>query len=239
MIRTLIVDDEPLARTAVRHLLHRHPDIETVGECESGVEASAAIPALAPHLVFLDVQMPEVDGFAVVNAIPRERLPLIIFVTAFDRHAVRAFDVHAVDYLLKPLDHERFDTAIARARQQLQVGPGCRSEQLDRLIVRSEDRVFFLPATDIDWIEAQGNYVNLHSGGRAYLFREAMATLEARLDSRRFRRIGRSAIVNIDSIRELRPSFHGNYEVALRCGAVVKLSHRYRTNLEKNALGGL
>jgi len=249
-MRVLIVDDEPLARRAVRTMLRPHPDVEIAGECEGGAEAIAAIQAIVPDLIFLDVQMPEVDGFAVLEAVGWRRLPHVVFVTAYDRYAVRAFEVRAVDYLLKPFDRERFDAALRNARRQfaapdwderiralLHETRGC--EHLQRFIVKGEGRVFFIPAADVDWIEAQGNYVNLHGLGRACLFREAMSGLEARLDPRKFRRINRSAIVNIESIHELRPRFHGDYEVILKDGRVLKLSHRYRANLENYALGRL
>jgi two-component system LytT family response regulator len=248
-IRVLIVDDEPLARTAIRNMLRRHPEVKIRGECETGREAVAAIESESPDLVFLDIQMPEMDGFGVLAAIQGERLPRVIFVTAYDDYAVRAFEVHALDYLLKPFDADRFEAALARAKRELSAQDWTdrvrallkesRGEFLDRLIIKTQGRVFFLPASEIDWIEAQGNYANLHGGGRAYLFREAIGTLEGKLDPRKFRRIHRSTIVNIDSIRELRAGFHGDYDVLLRDGTELKLSHRYRDNLGKNFLGVL
>jgi two-component system, LytTR family, response regulator len=241
MIRALIVDDEPLARTAIRNMLRHHPDLEIAGECEGGAEAVAAIASLSPSLVFLDVQMPEVDGFGVLQALARRQFPHVIFVTAYDRYAVRAFEVHALDYLLKPFDQDRFDAALDRARQHWQppAATPAWGGQLDRVIVRAEGRVFFLASGEIDWIEAQGNYVSLHCGGRAHLLREALGSLEVRLDPRIFPRISRSVIVNVDSIRELRPLFRGDYQVILRDGALLHLSHRYRANLNRNALGAL
>ncbi len=249
MIRVLIVDDEPLARTAIRNMLRRHSDVKIAAECESGAEAIAAIASAAPDLVFLDVQMPEVDGFGVLAAIQRERMPRVIFVTAYDQYAVHAFDVHALDYLLKPFDRERFDAALERARRELTAPDWSgrvlallretRGEYLQRLIIRGQGRVFFLAAAEIDWIEAQGNYVNLHSGGRKHLFREALGSLETKLDPRMFRRIHRSTIANVERIRELRPGFHGDFDVVLRDGTELRLSHRYRANLEKNFLGTL
>jgi two-component system LytT family response regulator len=236
-MRVLIVDDEPLARTAVRNMLHRHPDIEIVAECEGGADAVDAILSRSPDFLFLDIQMPEVDGFQVLEAVGRERMPHVVFVTAYDRYAVRAFDAQALDYLLKPFDAARFDEAVARARQRISLE--VRGNLIERFIIRTERRVFFLPAGEIDWIEAQGNYVNLHAQGSAHLFREPLGSLAARLDPRRFRRIHRSTIVNLDSIRELRPCLHGDYEVILREGAVLRLSHRYRSNLEKDSLGDL
>jgi len=249
-MRVLIVDDEPLAIAAIRNLLRSHPDVEIAGECQSGADAIAAIQSAPPDLVFLDVQMPEVDGFAVLEAIGRDRMPHVVFVTAYDQYAVRAFEVHALDYLLKPFDRERFEEALERARRRLESHPQWtervlamlregRSEYLERLIIRTGGRVFFVNAREIDWIEAQGNYVNLHAGANTWLFRESLGSLEARLDPRRFRRIHRSTMVNLDSIREMRPCFHGDYEVVLRNGITLKLSHRYRGNLEKDSLGAL
>jgi two-component system LytT family response regulator len=247
VIRALIVDDEPLARLAIRTMLAAHRDVEIAGECEGGAQAVTAIESLAPDLVFLDIQMPEVDGFAALEALDGERLPRVIFVTAYDQYAVRAFEVRALDYLLKPFDRERFDVALERAREELPRGEWrqrvrdmvAEQQSADRFIVRGDGRVFFVPAAEIDWVEAQGNYVNLHRAGRAHLLRDSMAHLENRLDSRLFRRIHRSTIVNIEAVREVRPAFHGDCEVVLRDGTRLKLSHRYRRNLEKNALGGL
>jgi two-component system LytT family response regulator len=241
MIRALIVDDEPLARAAIRNMLRHHGDAEIAGECEGGAEAVGAIATLSPSLVFLDVQMPEVDGFGVLQALERRPFPHVIFVTAFDRYAVRAFEVHALDYLLKPFDRDRFDAALDRARQHRQhpAAAPAWGAQLDRVIVRAEGRIFFLASGEIDWIEAQGNYVNLHCGGRTHLLREALGSLEARLDPRIFPRISRSVIVNLECIRELRPLFRGDYQVILRDGAVLHLSHRYRANLNRNAVGAL
>src|SRR5262249_30355617 len=169
-----------------------------------------------------------------------------IFVTAYDQYALRAFEVHAVDYLLKPFDRDRFEAALAHSEGQKERGSDerilrllreMRGAYLERFIIRSDGRAFFLSAREIDWIEAQGNYVNLHSRGRSCLFREAMGSLEGRLDPRRFRRIHRSTIVNVDSIRELRACFHGDYKVFLKDGTELRLSHRFRSNLEKNSLG--
>jgi two-component system LytT family response regulator len=242
MIRALLVDDEPLGRSAIRSMLRPHRDVAIAGEYETGAQAIEAIAALAPQLVFLDIHMPEIDGFAVLEAIPPEKLPWAIFVTAYDQYAVRAFEVHALDYMLKPFDRERFDAALDRARLQLRQPAWqdqVRESRADRFIVRNGGRVFFVPAKEIDWIEAQGNYAMLHRGGQTHLLRESMANLEGRLDIGQFRRIHRSAIVNVDAVGELRPGFHGDYEVILRDGTCLKLSHRYRRNLERNALGGL
>lgn len=255
LIRALIVDDEPLARTKIRNMLRQRGSIEVVRECEGGQEAIAAIEELSPDVVFLDVQMPEVDGFMVVEALPRENMPRIVFVTAHDQYAVRAFEVHALDYLLKPFDRERFDAVLDHAMQQISQSDQKKEKTwderleaflsqrrgrfLERLIVKSQSRVLLLPVSQITWIEAEGNYVNLHADGRTYLFREAIGSLEASLDPRKFRRIHRSSIINMDSVRELRPRFHGDYDVILADGTELRLSYRYRANLEKDFKGTL
>lgn len=250
-IRALIVDDEHLARRMVRKMLLMSTDIEVVGECENGREAIDAIQVAHPDLVFLDVQMPEIDGFAVIEALEIENLPHIIFVTAYDQYAVKAFEVHALDYLLKPFDQERFQQALERAKRQIWGKEGGLSERLlallaenkalspyvDRLIIKANARVFFLKTEEIEWIEAEGNYVSLHVKGKEYLFREAISSLETQLDPRTFQRIQRSTIVNIECIRELQPWFRGDYKVVLHDGTELKLSHRYRDNLAKY-LGG-
>jgi two-component system LytT family response regulator len=251
-IKTLIVDDEPLARSMARRMLDSHANIELAGECESGEEAVAMIRTLKPDLVFLDVQMPGLDGFAVIEALASERLPQIIFITAYDQYAVRAFDVHALDYLLKPFDRERFEQALGRAVRQIESEQSGKLNDrilsmlaerepryLERFIIKTEGRVFFLKADEIEWIEAEGNYVTLHAGGKGHLFREAISSLEARLDPRKFQRIGRSAIVNLDSVRELQPWFRGDYKIILHDGTELKLSHRFRDNLNKYLGGSL
>jgi two-component system, LytTR family, response regulator len=251
-IRVVIVDDEPPGRMLVRKMLLRSSEFEIVGECENGYEAISRIREARPDLVFLDVQMPEVDGFGVIEALKTERLPHIIFVTAYDQYAVRAFDVHALDYLLKPFDQERFAEALERAKRQmlgddsgdvnnrilaLLAEGRAPAAHLDRLIIKTEGRVFFLKTDEVEWIEAEGNYVALHAGKNKYLFREAISTLAERLDPRKFQRIQRSTIVNIECIRELQPWFRGDYKVVLRDGTELKLSHRYRDNLTR-FLGG-
>lgn len=252
MIRILIVDDEPLARKMIRGMLRNHVGVEVIGECENGPDAINAILTTKPDIVFLDVQMPEMDGFTVLEACRAEYLPLIIFVTAYDQYAVRAFEVCALDYLLKPYDQERFETALERACRQVRGGGSglfnerilalleqtqARATFLERLIIKTEGRIFFLRTDEIEWIEAEGNYVSLHVGQKRYFFREAISSLETQLDPRKFQRIQRSAIVNIDYIRELQPWFRGDYRVILRDGTELKLSHRYRENLDKH-LGG-
>jgi len=246
-IRTLIVDDEPLARERVRALLAEETDVEVVGECRDGLEAVEAIRRDTPDLVFLDVQIPEIDGFGVIERVGVDKVPVIVFVTAYDQYALQAFEVHAVDYLLKPFDQDRFQKALARARQSVQLRHGgdvnerlvalledLKSPQghLERLVVKSSGRLFFLRAEEIDWIESSGNYVSLHVGPESHLLRETMNGIEAKLDPARFIRIHRTAIVNIDRIRELQPLFHGEYDVVLRTGTTLTLSRGYRDRLQ-------
>ena len=247
-IRTLIVDDEPLARERLAALLQPLEDIEVVGECRDGEEAVLAIHDLAPDLVFLDIQMPGMSGFDVIDAIGTDRMPLIVFVTAYDQHALRAFEVRALDYLLKPFDRERFTDALQRARAQLErdesgdIGrrllamvKDMRRDQprSDRLVVKSGGRLFFLRTDEIDWVEASGNYVRLHVGGASHLLRETMSAMEARLGPEKFFRIHRSSIVNIDRIQELQPWLNGEYAVLLRTGARLTLSRGYREKLQE------
>jgi two-component system LytT family response regulator len=244
----LIVDDEPLARERVLDLLENDPEIEVVGECGSGQEAIAAIEAHSPHLLLLDIEMPEKDGFAVLEKIPPEKMPTVIFVTAYDQYAVRAFDVFALDYLLKPFDRERFDKAIKRAKMHIQGGGSgelsrrilaaleeikTRPVFLERLVIKANGHVFFLKAEEIDWVEAEGNYVRLHTAKESYLLRDTISALEAQLDPKRFLRVHRSAIVNIDRVQELQPWFHGEYRIILQDGAQLTLSRSYREKLNE------
>jgi two-component system LytT family response regulator len=245
--RVVIADDEPLGRQRLRMLLAAEPWIEVVAECADAPATIAAIEKFRPGLVFLDVQMPGGSGFDVIEAIGAERMPFVIFVTAFDRYALRAFEVHALDYLLKPFDRERFRQAIARVRQQLDRRSGGDLEQrlialvqdlkpaqsrVDRFVVKSAGRVFFVRAADIEWIEAAGNYVKLHVGSETHLFRETMNALEAKLDPAMFFRIHRSTIVNLERVRELQPWFNGEYVVFLTSGARLTLSRGYREKLQ-------
>jgi two-component system, LytTR family, response regulator len=247
-IRTVIVDDEPLARTRIRSLLEREPDVVIVGECADGRQAVNDLRQLEPDLVFLDVQMPALDGFDVLEALDNERLPAVIFVTAHDRYALRAFEVHALDYLLKPFDRERFQKALERVRNQLEHAETAASRQrllalledvqaarkpLQRVVIKSEGRVFFVRVEDIDWIEAAGNYLRLHVGRETHLLRETMNGLEGRLDPAQFVRIHRSTMVQFDRIRELQPWFHGDYRVLLRDGTELTLSRGYRQKLQE------
>jgi two-component system, LytTR family, response regulator len=247
-LRVLIVDDEEVARQRVRRLLAREQDVEIVGEAADGVQAVESIRALSPDLVFLDVQMPEVDGFAVLEQLRPQAVPEVVFVTAYDDYALRAFEVHAVDYLRKPFDATRFKEAFARARRRLATAQAEeRARKLDallaqiqaqpprsreRLMVRADGRLYFVRVDDIDWIEAAGNYVKLHVGRETHLMRETMAGIEALLDPSRFLRIHRSAIVNLDRVREMQPWFSGEYTVILRDGTQLRLSRVYRDRLE-------
>ena len=245
-VRTLIIDDERLARKRIRSLLADDSDVEVVGECADGAEAVAAIEREKPDLLFLDVQMPELDGFAVLETIPPDRLPAVVFVTAYDRYALRAFEVHALDYLLKPFDEERFGDALARAKEQLKSDAAGEIEErllallehlrtgpnhVDRLLVKASGRVLFLKTDEIDWIEASGNYVRLHVGRESYLFRETMNAMEARLDPGKFLRIHRSTLVNIDRIKEMQPWFHGGLVVIHKNGTRVTASRTYKDRL--------
>jgi two-component system LytT family response regulator len=248
MIRVLLIDDEPLAREMIREMLEGDPDVEIVGECVNGEEACAAIREHVPDLLFLDVQMPEASGFEVLETVKNGQMPHVIFVTAYDQFAVRAFEVHALDYLLKPFDRERFETSWQRAKEQILKDKSGRIDEriltlleelkagstyLERLVIKSAGRVSFLEVDDIDWIEAEGNYVSVHSGKKTHLLREAIGNLEAQLDPKKFRRVHRSAIVRIDKIKELQPWFHGEYRIILHSGDELMLSRNYRENLQE------
>lgn len=245
--RVLIADDEPLARERLRMLLAKEDWVEIAGECENGPDAVAAIQRLQPDLVFLDVQMPGATGFDVIESVGAARMPPVVFVTAYDRYALRAFDVHALDYLLKPFDRERFLQALGRARQQIErQDAGALERRLlelvqdlrsspprpERFVIKSGGRVFFVRTDEIDWIEAAGNYVKLHVGSDAHLLRETMNALEAQLDPDVFFRIHRCHIVNIERVKELQPWFNGEYVVFLRNGARLTLSRGYREKLQ-------
>ncbi len=242
-IRTLIVDDEPLARERVKRFLGEESDIEIVGEAADGREAVEKIRTLRPDLVFLDIQIPELDGFGVLEEVGASRLPAVIFITAYDQYALKAFDFHALDYLLKPYDRERFRRALERARAQIAAGKSSDLDErlrallenfksgqkhLERLMIKSQGRVFFLRADEIDWIEAEGNYVRLHAGRDTHMLRETMNHLASRLDPEKFLRIHRSTLVNIERIKELQPMFSGDYTVVLRDGTQLTLSRTYR-----------
>jgi two-component system LytT family response regulator len=251
-IRALVVDDEPVARDRVVRLLQQQSDIELVGQCSNGLETVTAIEQLSPDLVFLDVQMPEMDGFEVVRALEARHIPAVVFVTAYDEYAVRAFEVHALDYLLKPFSSMRFRATLAHARHQLHrhragefarnlltLAPSLwehdrtKSARPERLLVRSAGRVHFVRTGEIEWCEAAGNYVRLHVGQESHLFRETMNSLESKLDPDRFVRIHRSTIVNIDQIEQLRSCLGGESTVFLRNGVKLTLSRGYREGFQK------
>jgi two-component system LytT family response regulator len=245
--RVIIADDEPLARARLRMLLAEEPWVEVIAECSDGPSTITAIEKFRPELVFLDVQMPGGSGFDVIESVGAGRMPFVIFVTAFDRYALRAFDVHALDYLLKPFDRDRFRDALVRARERIERSSNGDLERrllaivndlkpaqqpLERFVIKSGGRVFFLRAEDIEWIEAAGNYVKLHVGAETHVFRETMNSLEARLNPSVFFRIHRSHIVNIERVRELQPWFNGEYVVFLTSGARLTLSRGYREKLQ-------
>jgi two-component system LytT family response regulator len=253
LLRTLVIDDEEPARGILRDLLVTDPEIELIGECVNGTEAVTAIRTHRPDLVFLDIQMPGLDGFGILDQLQPEELPIVIFVTAYDQYAVQAFEVHALDYLLKPFDDERFAEAVARAKATLHSKEVEKvSERLvgliqdrrdqsartpnsspNRLMIRSSGRVYFVKTEDIDWIEAADYYARIHAGGRSHLLRESLASLEEKLDSEQFARVHRSAIVNMDRVKEMRPLFKGSYALILEDGTQLKLSRQRRAELEE------
>jgi two-component system, LytTR family, response regulator len=248
-IRALVVDDQPVARERLVSLLAEEADVELVGTCATGVEAVRAIRRLAPNLVFLDMQMPELDGLAVVEAVGVDRMPLTVFVTAYDEYAVRAFDAQALDYLLKPFARPRFARAVARVRERLagreraaltgrllQAVESMRERArppVPRLIVKSGGRVLFVDVPQIDWVEAEGNYARVHlAGGQQHLVRDTMTELLGRLGEDRFIRVHRSAIVNLGRVAELRLAAGGDYDVVLTSGTHVPLSRSFRDQLQ-------
>ena len=247
-IRVLVVDDEALARERACQLLKNDPDIEVIGQCGDGQTAVEKIQQDKPDLVLLDVQMPELDGFAVVEAVGSDKMPLVIFVTAHEKFALKAFDVHAIDYLLKPYDKERFETALRRAKDrfsreqsgELQTRMNALIGELKtqpktvaRLVVKTEGRVLLLRNEDVDWVEAADNYVVLHVGPDTHMLRETMNSIEARLPAEKFIRVNRSTIVNIDRIKELQPLFHGEYVIILKNGTKLTFSRGYREKLDQ------
>jgi two-component system LytT family response regulator len=235
-VKVIIVDDEPLARRGIRVRLERIAGVDIVAECVGGVDAVRAIRDHAPDVVFLDVQMPGMDGFAVVREIGADAMPVTIFVTAYDTHAIQAFDANALDYLLKPIDDERFARAVDRARRRLTERRGGASPgeppAIDRIVVRDRGSVLILTSDDVDWISAEGDYVRVHARGRAHLVRDTMASLESRLDPARFARVHRSAIVNLSRVKEIRPYGDRDYLAVLRDGTRLKVSRTYRSRLK-------
>jgi two-component system LytT family response regulator len=249
-IRTLIVDDELLARDRMRQLLQTEAEIEIIGECSDGRTAVTTIQEQSPDLVFLDVQMPELDGFGVAEAVGAGTKPVIVFVTAHDKFALRAFEVHAVDYLLKPFDRERFQKALRRAVERVKQSEGSaiveRQAALiaelkspktpERLAVKSGGSVVWVRLDEIDWIGSADNYAELHVGAKSHLLRETLGALESRLDPEKFVRISRSIIVNVQRVKELHRLFYGGYELVLQDGTKLTSSRRYRDKLKQCGL---
>jgi two-component system LytT family response regulator len=247
VIRVALVDDEPVAREGLRMWLAGEPDVEIAGEAGTPRDAIALVLRERPDLLFLDVQMPDADGFSVLEAVSREHLPEVVFVTAHERHALRAFDVSALDFLLKPVREERFRAALEKARRELErgearEGPARLSALLDhvrgsggvngprrieRFAVRTRDRFIIVPAAEVEWIAAAGNYAELHLPGGTHLVRATLAELEEGLDPARFARVHRSSLVRLDCVREVIPATHGDYDLVLASGATLKLSRRY------------
>lgn len=252
-IRVVVVDDEPVAREGLRGLLAADPEVEIAGECSDGRAAVEAILERRPDLVLLDIQMPEMDGFEVIRAVGPQRMPAVVFVTAYDEFALRAFEVHALDYLLKPFDDERFRDALSRAKATVRRGdperltrhlaallsagdaqpPPADGGWLTRLVVRKPGASLFVPVDQIDWIESADYCVKIHAGGRVHVIREALQRLEQRLDPSRFFRAHRSALVNLDRVREVQPALHGDSVLILQDGTRVKLSRTRRSALER------
>ena len=243
-IRALIVDDEALARERVRTLLAAAPGVRLLGECSGGRDAVEAILEQSPDLVFLDVQMPDLDGFQVLEAVGDDHLPAIVFVTAYDEYALRAFEVHALDYLLKPIEPDRFARTLARVRETLGDNSDRRLHDLldalatrdlptDRLVIRTRGKVSFLKPSEIDWIEADGKHARLHAGKETHVVRQQLQRLEPRLAPHGFVRVHRSAIVNVDRIKELEPWFHGEYVVILKDGTKLTSSAAHSEALHR------
>jgi len=247
-IRVLLSDDEALARERLRGLLDDEPDLEIVAECGDGKSAIALIKREKPDLVFLDIQMPEIDGFGVVSALRDQVMPLTIFVTAYDRYAMKAFEVHALDYLLKPVAKERLSEALEHARKQLQQPSEATFQrrvlnllaELDsrqtapqRIVIKADGEIVCLKPAEIDWAESAGNYVCLHVGPATHILRETITSLETRLGHRQFLRVHRSTLVNVDRIKTLRPSLYGDYSILLRDGTKLTLSRGFRETVLK------
>lgn len=226
-LRVMVVDDVELARQRLARLLAAEPEVELVAACADAVAALDALAQARPHLLLLDVEMPEIDGFGLLARLPPEARPEVVFVTAYDQHAVRAFEVHAVDYLLKPVEPERLHAALQRVRQRLQA----REAVPARLLLRDGDGTQVLAMAQIDWVEAAGNYLCIRAQGRTHVQRCTLAQMERRLDPRRFQRIHRSRIVNVERIARLVPQFNGDHTVVLHDGTELALSRTYRDAL--------
>ncbi len=254
MIKTIIIDDEPLGRERIRSFIDEEPEVEIVDECINGKEAIACILNLKPDLIFLDVQMPEFDGFEVLQEIAPDHLPVIIFVTAYDKYALRAFEVNALDYLLKPFDRERFNIALHRAKEYLNKNStgnfndrvihllediktkqieSTHSGYLEKLVIKSMGRIYFIRVDEIEWIEAAANYVRLHIGKESHLLRQTMNKLELNLNPKNFSRIHRSTIVNIDHVQEIQPWFNGESKIILQNGTKLISSRGFRNIVQK------
>jgi two-component system LytT family response regulator len=246
-MRILIADDERIARSHLRSLLSHEPGVEEIRECANGNEVVRVLSANRPDVVFLDIQMPGLDGLTIAKSLARENAPLVVFVTAYEEYAIDAFAVRAFDYLLKPFDRKRLARTLEFVRQKLSVGadaaPGPlrvpslavvqRPEQMDRLAVRNRGTVYFIDLPAIDWIEAADNYVCVHTGQATHILRETLSALEARLDPNHFRRIHRSAIVNLSRVKEIRPLFRGDARLVLESGVILTVSRTFRDNLAK------
>lgn len=247
-IRVVIADDETLAREQIEEFLKKFDDCELLAVCKDGIEALGAIEEHRPDLLFLDIEMPELNGFDVLQRCHVAPLPTVVFVTAYDKYAIQAFEAHALDYLLKPFDFERFERAMLRARRQIAASRSgelsekllamlearkARPKYLDRLAIKSRGRVIFLKTDEITWIEAAGNYLELHAGKESHLIREPIGDFEQRLDPERFIRIHRSCIVNVEYIKELQPGFGGEYLVVMTDGQQLTASRGYRERLQQ------
>jgi two-component system LytT family response regulator len=247
-IKVAIADDEPLARERLRSLLEGRDRYAIVAECVDGAEALAALTEHDIDLLFLDVQMPGLDGFQILDSLSSDRLPMIVFVTAFNDYALRAFDVSALDYLLKPFDRDRFEKTLARVEERIAsrqqggirvelrdflttLSTSARPSHVSRFPVRANGEIYFVRAEDVDWIDAEGNYVALHSAGRRHLVRDTIKSLEGRLDPVKFVRVHRSAIINVDRLRKLQPYFHGEYVITIHDGTTLTSSRTYSDRL--------
>ena len=230
-IRTMVVDDEPLARSNLTVLLRRDPEIVIVGECGSGVDAPEEIRRAKPELLFLDIQMPECDGFDVLASLGKHVPPAVVFVTAYDQYALRAFEAGALDYLLKPFHTARFEQALDRAKQKIAAAKD-QPNRLERLVIKSAGEVVFVSLTEIDWIEAADYYAALHVGAKTHLLRRSISELEQDLDADVFCRVHRSSIVNLERVQGLRLGEDGEYRVVIRNGTEVRLSRRYRKQVQ-------
>lgn len=248
ILTALIVDDESLSREKIRNLLAPDPEIEVIGECSNGVQAVQEIHHKQPDLIFLDIQMPELDGFGVVEHMEKSQPSHIIFITAYDDYAIRAFEVNAIDYVLKPFDKARFSEAVARAKRMIQTEKldelnthlhdllealKSRTSYLKRLVIKTSGRIYFIKTEQIDWIESAGNYVVIHCGAEKHLYRETLKCLSTQLDPETFIRIHRSKIVNMERIQEIQPWSHGDHLLILEDGTELVMSRNYKDGLEK------